>query len=93
MLVHVVLMKFADAGDAAKAKLRLEDLADVVPAIRSIEVAVDELATEVSWHLHMRTTHRDVEDLLAYQSDPAHKEFGAWVRPLLVSRAVVDYTA
>lgn len=93
MLVHVVLMKFADAADAAKAKLRLEELADVVPSIRSIEVAVDELATEVSWHLHMRTTHRDADDLRTYQAHPAHKEFGAWVRPLLLSRAAVDYTA
>ncbi|BCY12864.1 Dabb family protein [Actinoplanes sp. L3-i22] len=93
MLVHVVLMKFADAGDAAKARLRLEELAGVVPAIRSIEVAVDELATEVSWHLFLRTTHRDADDLRSYQAHPAHHEFGAWVRPLLVSRAVVDYTA
>ncbi|MEV6342761.1 Dabb family protein [Actinoplanes sp. NPDC051851] len=93
MLVHVVLMKFSDAGDAAKARLRLEELADVVPAIRSMEVRTDELATEVSWHLHMRTTHHDAGDLLAYQSHPAHREFGVWVRPLLASRAVVDWTA
>ncbi|MBO3743594.1 Dabb family protein [Actinoplanes flavus] len=92
MLTHVVLMKFSDAGDAAKARPRLEELAEVVPQIRSLEVAVDELATDVSWHLFLRTTHRDAGDLRAYQDHPAHREFGAWVRPLLVSRAVVDYT-
>ncbi|GIE90295.1 hypothetical protein Are01nite_67750 [Actinoplanes regularis] len=93
VLIHVVLMRFSDAADAAKAKLRLEELAAVVPEIRSVEVAVDELATEVSWHLFLRTTHLDADDLRAYQAHPAHSEFGAWVRPLLASRAVVDYTA
>ncbi|GAA0467804.1 hypothetical protein GCM10010112_39000 [Actinoplanes lobatus] len=92
VLVHVVLMRFADPGDAAKAKLRLEDLGDAVPEIRSLEAHVDELRTEVSWDLHLRTTHRDTDDLRAYQAHPAHLELGAWLRPLLTSRAVVDYT-
>jgi hypothetical protein len=80
-------------ADAAKAKVRLEDLADVVPEIRSVEVEVDELGTDVSWHLFLRTTHRDAADLRSYQAHPAHHEFGAWVRPLLVARAAVDCTA
>ncbi|MBB3095235.1 hypothetical protein FHR83_002898 [Actinoplanes campanulatus] len=53
---------------------------------------MDELRTEVSWDLHLRTTHRDTDDLRAYQAHPAHLELGAWLRPLLTSRAVVDYT-
>ena len=92
MLVHVVLMRFSDAGDAAKAKLRLEELAGVVSEIRSIQVHLDELRTEVSWDLHLVTTHHDTADLRAYQQHPAHLELGAWLRPLLTSRAVVDYT-
>ncbi|MEV6300013.1 Dabb family protein [Actinoplanes sp. NPDC051861] len=85
-------MKFSDAGDAAKAKLRLEELAGAVSEIRSLEAHVDELGTDVSWHLHLRTTHRDEADLRAYQAHPAHLELGAWLRPLLTARAVVDYT-
>lgn len=92
MLVHVVLMKFSDAGDAAEARTRLEKLAGAVPAIRSLRVHLDELHTEVSWHLHLVTTHQDADDLRAYQQHPAHLELGAWLRPLLTSRAVVDYT-
>ncbi|MEU4420746.1 Dabb family protein [Actinoplanes sp. NPDC024001] len=92
MLVHVVLMKFSDAGDAAKAKLRLEELAGAVPEIRTMSVEVDELRTEASWDLHLRTTHYDVDDLRAYQAHPAHRELGTWLRPLLSARAVVDYT-
>ncbi|MFF5081911.1 Dabb family protein [Actinoplanes sp. NPDC000266] len=92
MLVHVVMMKFADAGDAPKAKLRWEELAGAVPGIRTFFCALDELETPVSWHLLLRTTHLSVADLQAYQSHPRHHEFGAWVRPLLTERAVVDYT-
>jgi hypothetical protein len=92
LLVHVVLMRFADQGDAAKAKLRLEELAGAVPEIRSAEVHLDELGTDVSWHLHLRTTHHDADDLRAYQEHPAHLELGAWLRLLLTARAVVDYT-
>ncbi|GIF26109.1 hypothetical protein BJ973_003379 [Actinoplanes tereljensis] len=92
MLVHVVMFRFADASDAAKAKLRLEELAGVVTEIRTMDCRLDELRTDVSWDLLMRTTHADESDLRAYQAHPSHKEFGAWVRPLLTDRAVVDYT-
>jgi hypothetical protein len=92
MLVHVVLMKFSDAGDAAKAKVRLEELGDAVPEIRSLTAELDELRTDVSWDLYLRTEHRDVDDLRAYQAHPAHLELGMWLRPLLSARAVVDYT-
>ncbi|BAL90943.1 hypothetical protein AMIS_57230 [Actinoplanes missouriensis 431] len=91
-MVHVVLMRFADGADAAKAKVRLEELAGVVPEIRSLRADLDELHTEVSWDLHLRTTHHDEADLRAYQAHPAHQELGAWLRPLLTSRAVIDYT-
>lgn len=92
MLVHVVMMKFADAGDAPKARLRLEELARLVPEIRTMDCQLDELRTDVSWDLPMRTTHQDEAELRDYQANPVHKEFGAWVRPLLTGRAVVDYT-
>jgi len=92
VLVHVVMMKFADASDAAKAKLRLEELSRLVPEIRTMDCRLDELGTGVSWDLLMRTTHQDADELVAYQQNPVHQEFGAWVRPLLTSRAVIDYT-
>ncbi|MET8150617.1 Dabb family protein [Actinoplanes sp. NPDC049668] len=92
MLVHVVMMKFADDSDAAKAQSRLVELSGRVPQIRTMDCQIDELRTAVSWDLVLRTTHRDADDLREYQAHPAHHEFGAWVRPLLTDRAVVDYT-
>lgn len=92
MLTHVVLMKFDDETDARKAADLLEALPPVVPAIRTLDVRLDELRTEVSWHLLLTTTHDDVEGLRAYQTHPAHLELGGWLRPRLAARAVVDYT-
>ncbi|WP_027343176.1 Dabb family protein [Hamadaea tsunoensis] len=93
MLVHVVVMKFADAADAAGAKARLEALIGVVPSIRSLRVHLDELRTEVSGDLVMVSEHDDADGLRAYQAHPAHLEVGAWLRTRLSARTAVDYTA
>lgn len=92
MLSHVVLMTFADAADAAKAKDLLEGLAGDVGEILSLRVHLDELHTPVSAHLCLITTHADAEGLAGYQRHPAHLEVAQWLRPRLASRVVVDYT-
>ena len=91
MIRHVVLMKFSDPADAPEAAERLRALAPRIDAIRDLHVALDMLGTEVSWHLVLTTQHESVEALQAYQADPVHHEFGAWVRPRLAARAVVDH--
>jgi hypothetical protein len=93
MLTHVVLMKFADPADAAKSKQLLEDLIGRVESIRTLEVRLDELRTDVSWDLFLITTHDDADGLKAYQTDPVHLELAGWLKPRLAARAVVDYTA
>ena len=92
MLTHVVMMTFADPSNAPEAKARLEALGSQIDAIDSLTVALDELGTEVSAHLLLTTTHADTDALREYQVHPVHQEFGGWVRPLLTSRVVVDYT-
>jgi hypothetical protein len=92
MLTHVVLMKFAEQTDARKAADLLEALPATVTAIRTLDVRLDELRTEVSWDLVLTSTHDDADGLRAYQAHPDHLEVGAWLRPRLAARAVVDYT-
>jgi len=87
---HVVLMRFEDAADAPEAKTRLEALPAQIAEIRSLEVGLDVVRSEVSFDLALVTTHDSLEELRAYQGHPAHEEFGAWVRPRLTARAVVD---
>ncbi|MFI6866053.1 Dabb family protein [Nocardia sp. NPDC050406] len=90
-LTHIVLMKFHDRADAEHAAKLLAELDSAVPQIRSMTVALDELATSVSYDLYLATTHASEAELLEYQQHPAHREVGAWLVPRLAARAVVDY--
>ena len=92
MLTHVVSFTFADADDRHEAKARLEALPPQIEAIRSMQTGLDELGDPGAAHLVLITTHDDVAGLRAYQEHPTHEEFGAWVRPLLAGKAVVDFT-
>ncbi len=92
MITHTVLMKFTDAADAPEAQRRLEELAPEIEQIRSLSVGLDVARTEVSYDLVLVTTHEDLDALVAYQQHPVHAAFGAWLRPLLTARAVVDAT-
>jgi hypothetical protein len=91
LITHVVLMKFADQANAAEARTRLDALPAQIPHIRDLTVGLDVVRAEVSWDLCLVTTHDSLDELKAYQAHPAHVEFGGWLRPLLASRATVDY--
>jgi hypothetical protein len=91
VITHIVIFKFADPSNRDEAKTRLEALPAQIPQIRSLMVGLDSLGTEVSHDAVLITTHADVDELKAYQAHPVHQEFGAWLRPLLTSRVVVDY--
>jgi hypothetical protein len=90
MIRHVVLMKFTDPADAPEAKSRLEALPAEIPQIRSLEVGLDVLRTEVSYDLWLITTHDSAETLGEYQVHPVHQGFRDWVGPRLAGRVVVD---
>ena len=90
MIRHVVLMKLIDPADAPQTAERLRALAPKIAEIRSLDVGLDVVGSEVSWHLVLTTTHDSLDALAAYQRHPVHHEFGAWVRPRLAARAVVD---
>ena len=90
MIRHVVLMKFTDPADAPEAAERLRALGPRIEQIDTLDVGVDVVGSEVSWHLALTTTHTSLAALSGYQAHPVHQEFGAWVRPRLAERAVVD---
>ena len=91
MVTHVVLMKFAAAQDAPKAKELLEGLVPEVQEIGSLTVGLDTVRGEVSWDLVLITEHASLEELKGYQAHPAHLEVAGWLRPRLAARATVDY--
>jgi hypothetical protein len=69
----------------------LRALAGQVDEIEDLHVGLDIVGSDVSWHLVLTTTHHCLDELRGYQSHPVHEEFGAWVRPRLAGRAVVDH--
>ena len=93
MLTHVVSFTFADPEDRHEAQARLQALPGQVEAIRTMQTGLDELGDPGAAHLVLITTHDDVAGLRAYQEHPVHEEFGAWVRPRLSAKTVVDFTA
>ncbi|WP_436775821.1 Dabb family protein [Yinghuangia sp. YIM S09857] len=97
MISHVVLMRFAEAADAFRARELLEGMRDKVTEIASLTVDLDLSLTEAGgsaplprFHLRLATTHVSADDLRGYQDHPAHLEAAAWLRPRLADRAVVD---
>jgi len=90
MIRHTVLMKFLNPEDRHEARRLLEGLTTQVPELRSLEVGLDSLGLEGSFHLALATTHDSADDLAAYQEHPAHVEFRRWVGPRLAARAAVD---
>ena len=91
MLTHVVTFTFAEAADRYEAQERLEALPPQIPAILSLTTGQDLLGDPGAAHLVLITTHDDVAGLRAYQEHPVHEEFGAWVRPRLSGKSVVDF--
>jgi hypothetical protein len=91
MLTHVVLFRFVDPADAVEAQQRLEALVGRIPELQSLAAGRDAVGDASAAHLALLTTHADVEGLRAYQNHPEHQEFGAWLRPRLESRTVVDF--
>ena len=92
MLTHVVSFTFTDAEDRLEARARLEALPPHIKAIRSMQTELNKLGDPKAAHLVLITTHDDLAGLRAYQEHPVHEEFGAWVRPRLSGKAVVDFT-
>ena len=90
MITHVVSFTFTDKVDIDECVSRLRALEPQIDAIRTWFVGVDMLGDAGAADVVLVSTHDDVVGLRAYQTHPVHEEFGAWVRPLLSGKAVVD---
>lgn len=91
MITHVVSFTFTDRSDREECRDRLEALVPLVDALRTLTAGLDVVGDTGAADLVLITTHDDVDGLRAYQQHPAHQEFGAWLRPRLAARTVVDF--
>jgi len=94
MVKHIVMWKFKPEVTPAQQnemKRRLEALLGVVPSLKTIEVGLDESKKPAAMDMVLLTTFNTFEDLNAYAIHPAHQKVVAFVKPLVLDRAVVDF--
>ena len=91
MLTHVVSFTFVDRADREECRDRLLALVEPIDAILTLTVGLDAVGDTGAADLVLISTHDDVDGLRAYQQHPLHQEFGAWLKPRISSRTVVDF--
>ena len=94
MIKHIVMWKFKDdvaEADKLEMKRQLESLKGVVPSLLQIEIGMDIVGTDQSKDMVLTTLFNSLSDLQAYADHPAHLQVGAFIKPLVCERAVVDY--
>lgn len=92
MFSHVVLFKLQAPEHREPVAQRLRSLFGVVPTLRALEVGLDEGADPRACDVCLITRFDDVAGLDAYRVHPAHQEVLAYLRTVVVSAAVVDWT-
>lgn len=99
MIKHIVFFGLADnaegktkAENANYIKQELENLKNMIPEIKMIEVGInhkDALAT--NWDIALNSEFESLETLETYQLHPEHKRVAAYIGKVRTTRACVDY--
>jgi antibiotic biosynthesis monooxygenase (ABM) superfamily enzyme len=92
MFHHVVTFRLKDAARIEETAAKLRAMAGKVPALRSIEVGVDELKGGRSVHIALITRFDDREGYDAYAADPVHRQVLAHMATVVESASVVDWS-
>ena len=91
MFVHIVFFKFGAVENAPEAKRRLESMRGHVPSLRHIEVGLDCVHSDRSWHMVLDTRFDNREGYEAYATDPKHLEVLSFLKTVVSQSATVDY--
>lgn len=95
MVTHVVTFKLAEASPdhLAHCRGRIEGLMGLVPALRSMTVGCNVVASPQAHDLVLIATFDDLEGLQAYQEHPRHQEVGQYLRSAATAVACVDFVS
>ncbi|TAN12971.1 MAG: Dabb family protein [Burkholderiaceae bacterium] len=98
MIKHIVLWNFKDhaagadkATNMARAKERIQALAQLVPGMVRLEVAAAEPGFACTCDFISLTEFADRAALDAYQSHPKHQPVKAFMRSVTAERHAMDY--
>jgi hypothetical protein len=99
MIKHIVFFGLADQAEgkmkqenAEIIKRELENLVNLIPEIKKIEVGINAPnAPESNYDIALYSEFESFETLDIYQEHPEHKRVAAFIGKVRVSRAAVDY--
>ncbi|MGL4740765.1 MAG: Dabb family protein [Sarcina sp.] len=95
MIKHIVMWKLKEENkveNANKIKASLEALKAEIEEIVEIEVGIDINKSDAAYDVVLYSTFKSQEDLDAYQIHKKHKEAGVFIKSVVTSRVVVDYS-
>lgn len=99
MIKHIVFFGIVDEAEGKNKaeimqyiKKELENLINLIPQLRKIEVGLNHPEAPVgNFDLALYTEFDTMDDLDAYQVHPEHKRVAAYIGKVKTSRACVDY--
>ena len=95
MVKHIVMFDFKDENkkeNLTKAKEMLESLIISVPTLKSMEVGINFSEETRSMDLSIITEFEDEEGLQLYANHPEHLNVVEFIKTVVSSSKVVDYT-
>jgi len=97
MVRHVLIWQFKDemsadekVAAAKKIKTELEALVGVVPGLKSLEVAINPMASSNA-DLYLDSVLESPADYDVYKDHPAHVAAATYVRSVVKSRVCMDF--
>ena len=95
MVKHIVMFDFKDENkteNLQKVKMMLENLVDTVPTLKSMEVGLNFAEEERAMDLSIITEFENKEGLDLYANHPEHLAVVDFIKTVVNSSKVVDYT-
>jgi hypothetical protein len=90
MLLHIVLMRFADEATTAEAERRIRTLPAAIPQIRRLVVGPNVVTTASAYDLGLVVEFDARDDLEIYRRHPAHEDVAAFLRQHRTAVASID---
>ncbi|MFC5703822.1 Dabb family protein [Cohnella faecalis] len=95
MITHIVLFKLKDGSPESVERTAqvLRDMEGKIEQLQSIEVGIDVIHSERSYHIGLVTRFASMDDLNAYQIHPVHKKVIEHMSSVREASASVDYVS
>ena len=91
MIRHIVMWKLKNAADAPHFKAQLDTCIDLVPGMRTFEVATRTPELDANCDVVLYSEFDDVAALVTYQNHPHHQQISTGLGALRDTRSVLDY--